>query len=166
MAESPTISPAAPENHGLDYVWLKEEGTRLVQQLAGDLWTDYNEHDPGVTTLEQLCYALTDLSYRAEFPLRDLLADRHGRIDARRQALFGPRRILPCNPVTPDDYRRLLVDRVDGVANAWLTPHAPSLGDGVAGLYDILLYAPAADPCACDEIFSPEIICKRAKAGY
>ncbi|QDM29033.1 hypothetical protein FNL56_25060 [Tardiphaga sp. vice304] len=57
--EPSTITPAAPANHGLDYAWLKQHGTERIQQLAGQIWTDYNEHDPGVTTLEQLCYALT-----------------------------------------------------------------------------------------------------------
>src|SRR5436309_16077680 len=119
MTDPITIDPQASLNPGLDFAALKAEGVAIVQRLAGEIWTDYNEHDPGVTTLEQLCYALTGLSYRAEFALPDLLADRQGRIDMRRQALFGPRRILPCNPVTPNDYRRLLVDRVEAVANAW-----------------------------------------------
>src|ERR1700716_2391839 len=101
MSEPVSIPPEKPRNKGLDYAYLKDEGLTLVQQLAGEIWTDYNEHDPGVTTLEQLCYALTELSYRAELPIADLLTDQQsGRIDARRQALFIPRRILPCNPLT------------------------------------------------------------------
>jgi hypothetical protein len=167
MADDHTITPAIPANHGLDYAWLKQHGTELIQQLAGDIWTDYNEHDPGVTTLEQLCYALTELSYRAEFPLQSLLADpRSGRIDTRRQALFVPRRILPCNPVTQNDYRKLLVDRLQGVANAWLTPRPARTPDAVNGLYDIALYAPGADPCACEPDFQPEAIHARAERVY
>jgi hypothetical protein len=127
VAEAVSITPEAPVNKGADYAWLKEEGTRLVQQLSGAIWTDYNEHDPGVTTLEQICYALTELSYRAEFKLADLLTDpRSGRIDTRRQALFVPRRILPSAPVTLDDYRKLIIDRVPGVANVWLMPRPRS----------------------------------------
>ncbi len=134
-------------NDGLDYASLREQGIALVEQLAGEIWTDYNEHDPGVTTLEQLCYALTELSYRAEFPLQDLLAEKQsGKIDARGQALFIPRRILPCNPLTENDYRKLIVDRVPQVANVWLQPYR---GDdpAVKGLYEIWLYGPDADSC-------------------
>ena len=54
MIEPVTISHQEPANEGVDYAKLKEEGLKLVQQLAGDIWTDYNEHDPDVTRLEPL----------------------------------------------------------------------------------------------------------------
>ncbi|PYP85749.1 MAG: hypothetical protein DMF61_15570 [Blastocatellia bacterium AA13] len=150
------ILPDPPVNKGLDYVYLKEEGTRLVQELSGDIWTDYNESDPGVTTLEQLCYALTELSYRAEFPLKDLLIDRpNGRIRTRRQALFIPRRIYTCNALTENDYRKLIVDRVSGVENVWLTHYDSRDPErSVNGLYDIWVYAPGLGPLICvpDEV--------------
>lgn len=170
MAESPVITPDPPSNQGLDYACLKEEGTKLVQKLSGAIWTDYNEHDPGVTTLEQLCYALTELSYRAEFPLASLLIDpRTGRIDVRGQALFPPRRILPSAPLTQNDYRKLIVDRVPGVDNVWLTPyHADPPRPDFDGLYDIAVYAPEADPCGCDDRdhLRPEIIRERVRRVY
>ena len=145
------LPPGPPANPGLDYAYLKDEGTRIIQRQAGKVWTDYNESDPGVTTLEQLCYALTELSYRAELPLADLLVGRPGgEIDPRRQALYPARDIFPVNPVTEDDYRRLLIDRVPRVANAWITPWRPSpdAPRGVHGLYDVALYVPGLDP-AC-----------------
>lgn len=148
MADLVTILPEPPANKGLDYAYLKEEGTRLVQELSGEIWSDYNESDPGVTTLEQLCYALTELSYRAEFPLKDLLIDkRAGRIRTRRQALFIPRRIYPCNPLTENDYRKLIVDRVAGVENVWLTHYGARVpSKTVNGLYDFWIYAPGVNP--------------------
>jgi hypothetical protein len=140
---------AGVENKGLDYVYLKNEGVGIVQQLSGDVWTDYNEHDPGVTTLEQVCYALTDLSYRAELPLTDLLTDQKtGKINPQQQALFEPELMLPCAPVTIDDYRRLIVDRIPQISNIWLNP----ITDGkVNGLYQVYLYVPDIDECACDD---------------
>lgn len=166
MADPLTISPEPPANKALDYAALKEEGTRLIQQLSGSIWTDYNEHDPGVTTLEQLCYALTELSYRAEFPLADLLIDKPGgRIEPHRQALFIPRRILPCNPITENDYRKLIIDRVPLAANVWLTPHLPEEGEGVNGLYDIWIYAPGADACSTDGL-SPDSIREEVRRVY
>jgi hypothetical protein len=168
LTEPLTIPRGEPDNAGLDYAALKEEGLALLQRWSGAIWTDYNEHDPGVTTLEQLCYALTELSYRAEFPLTDLLADRRtGKIDTRRQALFIPRRILPCNPTTADDYRKLIVDRVRGVANVWLIPYSPpDPARFVNGLYDIALYAPGLDPCVCDGELDPAAVLRRTRRVY
>lgn len=177
MSKPITISPKEPTNKGLDYAYLKDEGLTLAQQLAGEIWTDYNEHDPGVTTLEQLCYALTELSYRAELPIADLLTDKEtGHIDPRRQALFIPRRILPCNPLTSNDYRKLIVDRVPQVANAWLQPHRtagpPKEVNGLAppaavnGLYDITLYVPGADPWACDQQYQPAAVRQRVRRVF
>ena len=144
MATAAAISPDPPKNKGLDYAYLRTEGIRLVQQLSGSIWTDYNEHDPGVTTLEQLCYALTELSWRAEMPMADILCDPEtGEIDTRLHGLHDARRILPCNPVTCQDYRKLIVDRVPGVANAWMRPRIPPSGSReVNGIYDITIYAP------------------------
>ena len=42
-------------------IGLREMGIEEIQKLSGKIWTDFNLHDPGVTILEQLCYALTDL---------------------------------------------------------------------------------------------------------
>src|SRR3569623_219652 len=138
MAAAAAISPDPPKNKGLDYAYLRTEGIRLVQQLSGSICTDYNEHDPGVTTLEQLCYALTELSWRAEMPMADILCDPEtGEIDTRLHGLHDARRILPCNPLTCQDYRKLIVDRVPGVANAWMRPRIPASGSReVNGIYD------------------------------
>jgi hypothetical protein len=46
----------------------------LLGRLCGDQWSDFNSHDPGITILEQLCYAITDLAYRSNFPIADLIA--------------------------------------------------------------------------------------------
>jgi hypothetical protein len=136
-----------PQAGGLDYQWLRARGQELLERLAGEIWTDYNEHDPGVTTLEQLCYALTELSYRAQSPVEDLLTASDGAaIDTYGQALFAPQAILPCNPVTAGDYRKLIADRVEAVGNVWLTPCRAGSRLGASGLYDIELYAPGLEP--------------------
>ncbi len=135
-----------PANRGLDYEWLKARGQELIQKLAGEVWTDYNEHDPGVTTLEQLCYALTELSYRAQLPMEDLLTARENeRIDGRNQGLFAPSAILSCNPVTEGDYRKLIADRVEAIANVWFSRCRGAARVGASGLYDVELYVPRLD---------------------
>ena len=55
-----------PDNYSTvsqDYEKLHLEGIDHIQKLSGKQWTDYNFHDPGITILEQICYALTDLGY-------------------------------------------------------------------------------------------------------
>jgi hypothetical protein len=86
--------------------------------MAGQLWTDFNAHDPGITILEQLCYALTDLGYRIDYDLKDLLAS--GEAEPYR-SLNSPAEVLTTNPVTLTDLRKVLID-VDGVKNAWIEP--------------------------------------------
>jgi hypothetical protein len=62
MSTSPTLPTGPLEHIAIDYEALRAEGMRLLGRLAGAQWTDFNAHDPGVTILEQLCYAITDLA--------------------------------------------------------------------------------------------------------
>lgn len=100
----------------MDYDFLRREGIRHIERLGSKQWTDYNTHDPGITILEQLCYALTDLNYRIDYKMPDLLAE--GGQDPFT-SLFSPAQILTSNPVTLQDLRKLVVD-VTGVRNAWI----------------------------------------------
>ena len=99
---------------------LRREGIARLQDLSGSVWTDYNLHDPGVTILEQLCYALTELIYRAGFPVEDYLTEEDGTIDFERVALHPPERIFPCRPTTAGDYQKAICDATNGVGNLWL----------------------------------------------
>ena len=67
------ISTKGPEKKSMDYEYLRKKGIEFAQTLSGKTWTDYNEHDPGVTILEQLCFAMTDLGYRTNFSIEDIL---------------------------------------------------------------------------------------------
>lgn len=109
---------------GLDQQPLFDLGMREVRAYARGLWTDHNAHDPGITMLELLCYALTDLCYRACFPIEDLLAAAAD--DRRNMAMqfFRAREALPNAPLTELDYRKLLIN-VEGVRNAWIRPVEP-----------------------------------------
>lgn len=103
----------------LDHHRLNAIGLGHVQRLSRRIWTDYNVHDPGITILELLCYALTDLAYRATFPVQDLLASATDNVAAMQKQFISARRILPNRPLTMPDYRKLLID-IKGVKNAWL----------------------------------------------
>jgi len=142
MTLSPkTISRAKWTEPGADYASLRAQGVALVQAMAGNVWTDYNYSDPGVTILEQLCYALTELPYRAGLPVLDILSPPNRRhLPLRQQGLFPAWSILPCNPVTANDLRRLILDRVPDVANVWFTPKQDD-GSGLSGLYEVAILA-------------------------
>ncbi|MEM7373504.1 MAG: hypothetical protein AAF587_33060 [Bacteroidota bacterium] len=101
----------------LDFDALRAEGTAYIAQLGHKLWTDFNVHDPGITMLEVLCFAINDLAYRTGFSMPDLLAEREPQ-HAEKQ-FFTAAEILSCCPVTPLDFRKVMID-VEGVKNAWI----------------------------------------------
>ncbi len=103
---------------GEDYVLLRKAGLEYIENLGSDLWTDYNAHDPGITILEALCYAITELGYRTNIDIKDLLPEQDGTVSTK-QPFFTARNILTCSALTINDYRKLLCDIV-GVHNAWL----------------------------------------------
>ena len=105
----------------LDFGRLREAGIAHLQELAGKIWTDYNTHDPGVTTLEALCYAITDISYRCNFNIEDILASDPSNRIGNSQDFFEAHQILPNQPLTIFDFRKILIDQ-PFIRNAWLEP--------------------------------------------
>lgn len=103
-----------------DFGALRVLGIRQIEQLSSAVWTDYNTHDPGITILEHACYLITDLLYRTGHRIEDLLASDPDQPDDVTDANFTAASILPCRPVTIQDYRKLLID-IPGIRNAWLT---------------------------------------------
>ena len=101
----------------LDYDFLRRKGQEYIEKIAGKIWTDYNEHDPGITILEMLAYAITDLGARIEMPVENILAPSDkGSI---RDQFFSAAQILTSKPVIEEDYRKLFID-IEGVKNCWL----------------------------------------------
>lgn len=147
----PSAAPAAVPP-ALQFDALRDRALATLQRLAGSTWTDHNTHDPGITVLEPLCYALTDLAYRGAYPVPDLMAGlgggkdsvegsgegspgpggaapgEHGNGLPRRLAggVFSPVQVLPSGPVTLDDLRRVVID-LPGVKNAWIEALATPL---------------------------------------
>lgn len=137
MQKPVTISKSDLSQKSLDYDFLRLEAIDKIQKLSGKVWTDYNLHDPGVTILEQLCYTLTDLGFRTEFEIENIL---HAQIphDDDSHTFYTASEILPCHPLTINDYRRLIIDQLPEVKNAWFKPIKNSLL-GIKGLYQVLL---------------------------
>lgn len=99
----------------MDYHAMRKAGLEYVQKLSGKIWTDYNLHDPGVTILELLCYALADLGFRTSFKMPDLLTKSDN--TASEASLIPPHEILSSAPITIEDYRKLILENVPGVKN-------------------------------------------------
>lgn len=115
-----------PLPEALNFESLKQDGINQLQKLSGKVWTNYNESDPGITILDQLCYALTELGYCAQFPIADVLTQEDGAIHFQDQ-FFEPQNILTCTPVTPDDYRKLVLDNIQQVRVIYIEPESVSV---------------------------------------
>src|SRR5437016_676693 len=118
-----TLVKNPPREPAVDFYRLRREGVGFIEQLGKAHWTDYNTHDPGITTLEALCYAITDLAYRIGWDIKDILSPATASTDPAQpypnQAFFTARDILTVNPTTSDDVRRLLID-LEKVRDAWV----------------------------------------------
>lgn len=143
MAKEPASIPRELElPESKDYRFLKEKGIEVSQRLSGDIWTDYNVHDPGVTILEQLCLAITELAYKAGMNIEDILyAQRKVPFDSEDNAFFNPEKVFPAAPLSTIDYRRLIIDQMyPDVRNAWLGPlESGAFGVNMSGLYQVSL---------------------------
>ncbi|PSL44799.1 hypothetical protein CLV51_105171 [Chitinophaga niastensis] len=130
-----------------DYKAMRKEGINDIEHLSSDIWTEYNTSDPGITILEAVSYAITDLAYRTGFDIKDLLAPAQLTDNTWKQIFYTARQILHNNPVTIDDYRKLIID-VKGVRNAWIEPGKE---------YEVPLWMNynvvelEEHPCACEE---------------
>ncbi|MFD2565661.1 hypothetical protein [Aquimarina rubra] len=122
MKETISIPKNVNTGDDLDYDYLRGVGVDYIEKIGSKLWTDYNVHDPGVTMLEMLSYAITDLSQRIEMPIQNLLASKENNKSKMHEQFLSAINILPTKPVTALDYRNLFV-HVQGVKNAWIKSH-------------------------------------------
>lgn len=135
-----TISHHQPNPERLDFSSLRKDGIESIQQLCGHYWTDFNEHDPGVTILEQLCYGLTDLAYRTDFDIQDyLINDSYHHIDFEQQALYKPEDVFPSNAVTITDWCKLLYSEIPEIENLEMQFTYPGIYHLSINLYDSML---------------------------
>lgn len=116
-----TLKKNTSSQDDLDFHFLRQKGIEYIESLGSGVWTDYNAHDPGITILEVLCYAITDLGARTSLPLKTILAEKDNPNYLREQFLTAEK-ALPIKPVTARDYRKLFID-IEGIKNAWLKKH-------------------------------------------
>lgn len=91
------------------YTELQRKTLDELQRLSGEVWTDYNPGDPGVTIADAVDYALTETDYKFSFPLEDYLAGENDVWTEEVFGLFPSKEVYPSAPVTADDYRRLVL---------------------------------------------------------
>lgn len=149
MTEDKKYTAGLPEP--MDYEKLLEYGLSYIRSIGACHWTDFNVHDPGVTILEALTLALTDLSYRSSAAMADLMTRPGGKAPSLEGAMFPANVILPNAPTTVNDYRKLILENIPGVRNIWFQkaekvieiPHIPNKTTGTSaaltGYYDILV---------------------------
>ena len=138
MKENKIIERKTVDENPYGFARLREEGIEFAQNLSGLEWTDYNHHDPGVTILEQICFALTDLIYRSNFDVTDYLCDERGKINTSELGLHAPQDVFFTRPTSEIDYRKALIDMSDNVSDVrFLTEN--SLMPSEYGLYKLKL---------------------------
>ncbi|UCS92543.1 hypothetical protein KZP23_17885 [Echinicola marina] len=116
LSNHKSIARDTSSKDDLDFHFLREEGIRHIRELGSQIWTDYNTHDPGITMLEVLCYAITDLGNRINLPIEDLVAQKDNGIEGQ---FYKVADILPSAPTTELDLRKLFID-IKGVKNCWI----------------------------------------------
>ncbi len=127
-----SISKNVETEDQTDFHFLRKTGIEYIEKLGGKLWTDYNSHDPGITTLEVLSYAITDLGMRMNLNMEDILSSEDVDKDIHTQFLKATE-ILPSRPLTELDYRKLFIDisMASGhkrpISNCWLVPKTEKL---------------------------------------
>lgn len=107
------------------YTKLQAQTLDEVQRLAGQVWTDYNVHDPGVTVGDITNHALEELDYKLGFPMADYCTEQEGAFTPERFGLFLPEKVYTTQPVTVEDYRRLFLVNIPDIDDVHLVcdPH-------------------------------------------
>lgn len=114
--EEPQSIPRRPNlEEAQDFDALFERGLKRLRDVSGAVWTDHNLHDPGITILEVLCFALTDIAYRASHPIEDLIAT----LGTDLETLPVGAEALASSPVTDADIVSYICDRLPDVRNLW-----------------------------------------------
>ncbi|MNK01838.1 hypothetical protein D3C87_196460 [compost metagenome] len=89
------------------YQELQEKTLERLQELSGDIWTDFNVHDPGVTISDNMNYALFELQYKLELPFRAFVGPHPEEYAGK--GILPAEQILSPSIVTPADYEQLFL---------------------------------------------------------
>ncbi|MCC8155251.1 MAG: hypothetical protein LIP01_14320 [Tannerellaceae bacterium] len=91
------------------YYRLQEQTLDSLQKFSGKVWTDYNEHDPGITIADVFNYALFELEYQLHFQPECYL--RKEKKDQWKDiGLLPPDKLFDRIPVSTADYENLICE--------------------------------------------------------
>lgn len=135
-----------------DFNFLKDEAIDYIQNHIGTEWTNFNPSDPGMTILDQVCYALTELGYCTDFSIPDILTNSTGKLEIEDQ-FYLPYKILTTAPYTINDYKKYLIDGIEDVYNVTIITYNNNVML-FARVYQIFLYInpEITDPLQHDNI--------------
>ncbi|WP_165041465.1 hypothetical protein [Dysgonomonas sp. ZJ709] len=98
------------------YKVLQSRTLDLLQHLSGNVWTDFNVHDPGVTIADIFNYGLYELHYIFQFPFETYLSiEERKELAYHRKGFFSSGYIFSHSIVTISDYERLITDSITEV---------------------------------------------------
>lgn len=158
MPQPLTIPPRPDLPVSEDFAALRREALEWLQSWCAETWTDFNESDPGVTLLEELDYALTDLALRASLPMTSLLQEPDGAIPWRANSLYPPTAAFPTEPLTSADYRRLILDRWPEVLAVECDPLVDANPAGFRGIPGLTRIRVFLDPDRPDAEATPNLL--------
>lgn len=137
-----TIKKFPKYSETTDYLDLVSSYTDSCQNYSSKTWTDYNIHDPGVTILELLCLAITEVGLKSELDIfRIIFNSKRLTFQPEEYALYSPLEVFPTHAITIEDYRKSILDKfITEVDNVWIEPLSfTEQGVGYKGLINILV---------------------------
>lgn len=132
----PVIERKAEIPKSGDYQFLYEQGLEWISRYSGDLWNNYNLGDPGITILQNLCYALTELGYKTNLPIQDILTKEDGQINYEDR-FVKPQNILPTNPVTLIDFKKKLIDEIIELKQVYFNLDGTTSSNTLEAFYEV-----------------------------
>ncbi len=115
------------------FALLQQKALDEFGRLSGEVWTDFNPHDPGITLSDAVNYALSEVDYKLNFDLEDYLVSKDQATLTGDMGLYAPSELYPTAAVTAEDYRNLIIATFPRVENVIVTPNPKS------GTYDFSL---------------------------
>ncbi|MBL4707422.1 MAG: hypothetical protein JKY48_03165 [Flavobacteriales bacterium] len=74
------------------------------EEVLNSRWTDFNTHDPGVTSLEAILFSFEDLTYKYNLPIADILQGE----DKNALSSWSLAKLFTQYAISENDYRRVL----------------------------------------------------------
>jgi hypothetical protein len=115
-----------------DIYALRDKGIKLIQQYSGTSWTDHNLHDPGITILEQICFAIADVSYQTTQAIESAIES--------NQFAFSP--YFKIDSTTPSFYTfedlAKIIQQDERVYKVFVIPSLTY--PTVSGVYDLVIF--------------------------